>query len=50
MTYGINAETSDENHCHYDPITSMDAVPVQNVMSSTKHYICAVTISGREKT
>lgn len=45
----MNAETSAENQCHYDVISSMDAVHIQNVMSLTKHYICAATISEREK-
>lgn len=49
MKHEINAETSAENQCHYDAITTVDAAHVRNVMSLTKHYICAATISGREK-
>jgi hypothetical protein len=48
MTHEMNAETSDENQCQYDAITSMDAVHVQNVMSLAKHDICAAIIFGRE--
>lgn len=48
MKHEINAETSAENECHYDAITTMDAAHVQNVMSLTKHYIRAATISARE--
>lgn len=29
MTHDMNAETSVENQCHYDAITSMDAVHFQ---------------------